>query len=210
MLSRRRLPRPRILSASSVLKNDFLRTTDVSADLDPVTLQPVPDTEVPFLPSPCDLCFVKALKFRAESPYYYDPLLSSVYTSKTSSCGILGMPLTQITIPGITTTSVIPTPTPICTGSSYTIKPGDTCESIAKSQHIGTGWLITDNDLTIDCDIPASGSLCLVNTCKTVTLQKGDTCDTVAQANKISVAQLKAWNLVSVRAPTAILANRMR
>jgi LysM repeat protein len=198
MLWRHRLPRPRILSASPIHEYTHSeRTTDTFTDLDPVTLQPITDPDVPILPSPCDLCFVKVLKFKAESPYYYDPLLSSVYTSKTSSCGISGMSLTPTTISGITSTSDQPTPTPTCSGLGYAVQPGDTCNSIAKSQQIGTGWLITDNDLTVSCDLPASSSLCLVNTCKTVTVQHGDTCATVAQSNNISVPQLQAWNPVS-------------
>jgi LysM repeat protein len=151
------------------------------------------------VPSSCDLCFVKALKFQAESPYYYDPVLASIYTSKTSSCGISGMPLTTTTaIPGVTITADPPGPTPTsCRGESYMVKPGDTCESVAKSQHIGTGWLITDNNLTSSCaDFPKSGSICLINTCKTVTVQKNDTCEAIVRANNVSIPQLKAWNLV--------------
>lgn len=46
--------------------------------------------------NPCDLCFIKNLQFQAASPYYNGPLLAdqSVYESKTSSCGVTGMPLT--------------------------------------------------------------------------------------------------------------------
>lgn len=45
--------------------------------------------------NPCDLCFIKNLQFQAGSPYFNGPLLAdqSVYESKTSSCGVTGMPL---------------------------------------------------------------------------------------------------------------------
>lgn len=48
---------------------------------------------------PCDICLVKNLKFQAESPYYEGPdlLSSSIYQSKTASCGITDMPLTTTT-----------------------------------------------------------------------------------------------------------------
>ncbi|KAI1522760.1 LysM domain containing protein [Pyrenophora tritici-repentis] len=53
-----------------------------------------PPTNVQFS-GPCDLCFIKNLQKQAGSPYYYGPHLrsSSVYQSKTSSCGVAGYPL---------------------------------------------------------------------------------------------------------------------
>jgi LysM repeat protein len=166
-------------------------------DLDPVTGTGLGDIETP---SPCDLCFIKALKFQAESPFYGDSLLSSIYTSKTSSCKVTGMPLTISTLPVTTTTPSSPTPKPTCAGKTYAIQSGDTCYSVSKSQQIGTGWLITDNNLNAYCaDFPSSGILCLVNTCKTVTVQENETCEAIAQRNSITVPQLKAWNLVSTK-----------
>lgn len=165
-------------------------------DLDPVTGTPLEGTEAP---SSCDLCFIKALRFQAGSPFYDGQLLSSIYTSKTSSCKVTGMPLTTSTLPVTTTTPSSPTPQPTCAGKSYTIQSGDTCYSVSKSQQIGTGWLITDNNLDADCsDFPTSGTLCLVNTCKTVAVQENETCETIATKNGVTVPQLKAWNLVSI------------
>lgn len=45
---------------------------------------------------PCNICLIMNLKFQAESPYYAGPDIysSSLYQSKTSSCGVSGMPLT--------------------------------------------------------------------------------------------------------------------
>jgi len=109
------------------------------------------------------------------------------------------MPLTTSTLPGTTTSPNLPTPQPTCAGKSYSIQSGDTCYSVSKSQQIGTGWLITDNNLNADCaDFPASGTLCLVNTCKTVTVQENETCEAIATKNDVTVPQLKAWNLVSI------------
>jgi hypothetical protein len=50
---------------------------------------------------PCDLCFIKNLKMQAESPYYHGPQLrsSSIYESKTSSCGVAGYALSTSTLP---------------------------------------------------------------------------------------------------------------
>lgn len=49
---------------------------------------------------PCDMCFIKNLRFQAGSPYYDGPRLiaNSVYQSKTSSCSVTGYPLTTSTL----------------------------------------------------------------------------------------------------------------
>jgi hypothetical protein len=46
----------------------------------------------------CDLCFIKNLQLQAGAPYFNGPDLASVYSSKTSSCGVKGYPLTTSTI----------------------------------------------------------------------------------------------------------------
>lgn len=170
-----------------------------AAALDPDGKDPVTGgkANVTTPPSPCDLCFVESLRFQAGSPYYDGPLLASVYSSKTSSCKVSGMPLITTTIPTFPTTTQVSTPTPTCVGKTYAISSGDTCYSISKSQQIGTGWLLTDNNLNAYCaDFPTSGTLCLINTCKTTTVKQNDTCTAIAQANNVTVPQLKAWNLV--------------
>ena len=87
-----------------------------------------------------------------------------------------------------------------CAGTTYNIKPADDCYSISTSQRIGTGWLLTDNNLQAYCaDFPKSGSLCLVNRCDVYTLRQNDTCSMVAANHSITETQLKAWNPVSPR-----------
>jgi LysM repeat protein len=82
-------------------------------------------------------------------------------------------------------------------GTSYTIKPGDSCYTISKAQSIGTAWLLTDNDLTAHCTgFPTTGVLRLRNTCDVATLHHNQTCAGVAKSNNITVAQLLAWNPV--------------
>ncbi|KAL8659924.1 MAG: hypothetical protein Q9202_006879 [Teloschistes flavicans] len=138
----------------------------------------------------CDLCFVKNLQFRAGSPYYDGPLLidSSVYQAKTSSCSITGYPLTTPTI------ATTPTPT-ACSGKTYAIQGGDDCYSISKSQGIGTGWLLYDNDLQAYCsEFPKTGNLCLINTCKVYSVKQNDTCTSIAAAQNVTVPQIVGWN----------------
>ncbi|KAI4644398.1 hypothetical protein J4E93_006299 [Alternaria ventricosa] len=62
------------------------------------------DTEPPSgvqASGPCDLCFIKNLQKQAGSPYYDGPQIreSSLYESKTSSCGVTGYPLSISSLP---------------------------------------------------------------------------------------------------------------
>ncbi|KAI1505940.1 LysM domain-containing protein [Biscogniauxia marginata] len=155
------------------------------------------DTEAE-VPSNCDLCFIKRLRMEAGSPYYEGPrLLSmSLYESLTSSCGVSDMPLTTSTLGFSTPTGpTTGTPTPTCAGSTYSIQPGDTCYSISKSQSVGTGWLLDDNNLFAWCaDFPTTGNVCITNTCSVYTVQANDTCTSIARSANITEPQLKAWN----------------
>lgn len=92
--------------------------------------------------------------------------------------------------------SAVPTPTAgACTGQKYTIKEGDTCQSVSKSQSVATFQLLLDNGLQAYCaNFPKSGDLCIKSQCTTYTVQKGDTCKSVAKAHKISTVQLRSYN----------------
>ncbi len=84
-----------------------------------------------------------------------------------------------------------------CTGRSYTIKAGDTCQSISKAQQIGTNWLLTDNSLPAYCaGFPTSGLLCLNHTCPTYTVRANDTCNGIASTYNLTIAQFFTWNPV--------------
>ncbi|KAK4210390.1 hypothetical protein QBC37DRAFT_292564 [Rhypophila decipiens] len=150
-------------------------------------------------PSECDLCFVKALRMQAAVPYFDGPALvsASIYESKTASCSIANMPRTTSTIPVTITTAPLPTETPSCDGTTYTIQAGDTCQSISLAQGIGTAWLLMDNSLPAWCDkFPTSGTLCLENKCEVVTVPANATCHSIAKSANITEVQLKAWNVV--------------
>lgn len=92
-----------------------------------------------------------------------------------------------------------PLVTPTCAGTTYTIDPADDCNTIARSQGIGTGWLLIDNDLPLYChEFPSSGELCLINKCSTTTVPGNSTCEMIADSHNITEAQLKSWNPVSI------------
>jgi LysM repeat protein len=152
------------------------------------------------------MCFIKKLRMEAGSPYYDGWKLAkeSVYESKTASCKVTGMPLVISTLPGDkpgSTTAPAPTTTAgpaKCAGKTYSIKGGDTCQSVAAAQGITTGWLLLDNELSSCSEFPSSDSLCLVNTCKTYKVQKDDKCEDIAQKSNITKVQFQNWNPVSV------------
>ncbi|MCJ1355898.1 MAG: hypothetical protein MMC33_005890 [Icmadophila ericetorum] len=142
---------------------------------------------------PCSTCNLLALQFDASSPYYDGPEVIPVYSSRTSSCSAIGYALATSTF-GFNVSQPTITSTP-CTGRLYNIQPSDSCESISKSQGIGTSWLLTDNDLPAYCaEFPSSGTLCLQNTCQTYTVQGNDTCTAIASAQNVTYAQILAWN----------------
>ncbi|RPA74132.1 hypothetical protein BJ508DRAFT_333374 [Ascobolus immersus RN42] len=156
-------------------------------------------------PDPCHLCAIKRLRSLAGSHLFEGPVLQSLslYESLTSSCGVTGYPLTSDTPAYPTPTpTVVPSttgskPSPTCSGTTYTINAGDDCNSIARSQGIGTAWLLIDNNLSSYCyAFPTSGELCLVNRCNTATVPANSTCETIADSYNVTEAQLKAWNPV--------------
>ncbi|KAI1290485.1 hypothetical protein F5Y03DRAFT_401258 [Xylaria venustula] len=144
--------------------------------------------------SPCDGCFVKQLQLQAGSPFGGGSELAAAYSSLTSSCGVAGMPIKTT---AISSSMVSPTPNPIstCLGETYIVASNDTCRSIAQSQGISIGWLVSDNNLNAYCaGFDATGSLCIQNTCATYTIKVNDTCTTIAKANNITSAQIISWN----------------
>ena len=101
----------------------------------------------------------------------------------------------NLTLPSPTTPAV---PTSTCLGNIYTIKATDDCHSISKSQGIGTGWLLSDNNLQAYCsDFPKNGTLCLTNKCRVYTVKAKDTCESIATSFNITEVQFKSWNPVS-------------
>jgi hypothetical protein len=97
---------------------------------------------------------------------------------------------TALSTPGVPTSTE-------CVGTKYTIKSGDTCNSIALSQGLSTGELIDANKLQAFCaNFPKSGTLCIPQTskCKTRTVETDDTCAKIADANRLAWSQIVSWN----------------
>jgi LysM repeat protein len=100
------------------------------------------------------------------------------------------------------------TPTAVpCTGTTYNILLGDTCNSIAESHGIDTVGLLAANHLASCASLPTSGTLCIptASQCTTYTVQSGDTCNTIADAHGLIFAQIVSWNAVLLKDCSAIV-----
>jgi LysM repeat protein len=84
-----------------------------------------------------------------------------------------------------------------CSGKTYQIKQGDTCQSISASQQISTFDLLQANNLNAYCsNFPQSGTLCIPSTrsCSTYIVKQGDSCGSVAMAANATWTQIVSWN----------------
>ncbi|KAI1359656.1 hypothetical protein F5Y08DRAFT_332166 [Xylaria arbuscula] len=163
------------------MKNNMTEETDVAGQQSSVDM--------------CDNCVIKAYQFQAGSPINGGYALQSNYSSLTASCSKTSFPLES-------STTLFPEPTITnspaqCTGSTYSLKSDDTCQSVSQSQGVGTAWLLADNGLSAFCaDFPQSGDLCIQNTCQTYTVQANDTCVSIAKAHNISQVQLYTYKSI--------------
>ncbi|PLB54895.1 hypothetical protein P170DRAFT_470329 [Aspergillus steynii IBT 23096] len=144
----------------------------------------------------CDDCSIKQRQFVAGSPMYAGNQLRSSYTALTKSCSKTGFPLAPSTSLPSPSTSKITSPTPsVCSGKTYNIRSGDTCQSISKSQGVGTAQLLVDNGLEAYCkDCPSQGELCIDRTCTTHTVAANETCVDIGRKHVITQVQLTTWN----------------
>jgi LysM repeat protein len=154
----------------------------------------------------CDDCFLKAMQTQLQMPLLSNPDMATTFTSLTKKCSKTGFSVTstdtktQWVIRGtpVSTSGGDSTPKPTgCVGTTYTVKSGDTCQSISLSQSISTGDLLEANNLQAFCEkFPKSGSLCIPTAakCKTYTVETGDTCTSIADAHGLTWTQVVTWN----------------
>ncbi|RYN19897.1 hypothetical protein AA0119_g7532 [Alternaria tenuissima] len=151
----------------------------------------------------CDDCFLKQMQTRLQMPLLSNSDMAKTFTSLTSACKKTGFAVTPIAastawVTSTTASGATPTPTG-CTGTMYTIRSGDTCQSVAAARGISVAGLLTANGLQGFCaNFPTSGALCIPTSgrCKTYTVKTGDTCAKIADANKKAWVQIVSWNPV--------------
>lgn len=94
-------------------------------------------------------------------------------------------------------TSAAQSATSTC-NTKYTIKSGDTCNSVSIAQNVSTFSLLYQNGLQGYCtNFPSNGSLCLLPPCNIYTVKANDTCYGLMESlnNGFSISQLVSWNL---------------
>ncbi|KAJ4415750.1 hypothetical protein N0V85_002573 [Neurospora sp. IMI 360204] len=147
----------------------------------------------------CSFCLGAKLRLMQSSPYSaYDELHAErlEYINKHCGAGTGGStsPLPPAIQPNGTT------PDTCVSGNKYTVKNGDTCNSIALTNAVSSSTLYYINPELLNCSAPEVGlQLCLPDRCETTyTVKEADDCVTIAIRAEGSAASswqdLVAWN----------------
>lgn len=124
--------------------------------------------------------------------------------STLSSCGVpaSSFPYTQSSTP-VTISTTSPAPATTCSSTTYTIRSGDSCESIAVANGIATDRFITQNNLDYNCSKLILGSqVCLGPSCALYQIATNITCDDILAKHTFYLTQLLSWNPYVNRIPS--------
>lgn len=147
-------------------------------------------------------CSDCALKYRAmmvSSDYRRARYPEKAFKSVLSSCSVPESSYTY-TYTSISTsepppTTTDPSPAPTCTGETYVVQEGDTCESISLGNSVATDRMIKANYLDYTCNqLSPSLALCIIDKCKLLTIEANQTCDSIVEGRGFSTIQLQSWN----------------
>ncbi|KAJ5426043.1 hypothetical protein N7465_001113 [Penicillium sp. CMV-2018d] len=153
----------------------------------------------------CSDCWIGVLALQLGNPLGYDAGLETSFESLTSSCNATGYSYTTPTAYALnntaTATSAVTAPsiTPMrdCVGT-YTVQPGDNCNSVAKAHKVSTYALLQANNLDLYCENfsnTMNRTLCIPSQCETYTWRAYDTCNDIAAGlGNITMPQFLAWN----------------
>ena len=147
----------------------------------------------------CSDCSLKYAQAMVSSDYGRARVPEDQFASLLSSCSVPASSYTWTYTPvptaNATTTTTSPATTPTCAGTTYTVKSGDTCESISKANSVATDRMILLNNLDYKCASLVEGrELCIQDTCKLATIQNNQTCDDLVEGTGFTVVQLQSWN----------------
>ncbi|KAJ6518856.1 hypothetical protein C8R45DRAFT_809437 [Mycena sanguinolenta] len=171
------------------------------------------ETDISALPKAqlCTDCFLKPLNIQMTSPFGWDASFVTEWKAIQSTCGVTfnnTMPNGLLLDPNVaaqsnaTTYNVTATPTlppastSNCVFGTYTVKAGDTCQSIAFANSLSIDQFIATNGLDISCTkLPAAGQpICLSGHCTLYNVQSGDTCVSIYEKENVTWSELLAWN----------------
>lgn len=147
----------------------------------------------------CSDCALKYEAVMLSSDYGRVRYRPDQFSSLLSSCSVPATKYpwayTPTQSPNTTSVTTVPVPAPTCTGTKYTVKTGDTCESISKVNSVATDRMIDLNNLDYKCKTLKTGAtLCIQEQCTTVVILKNQTCSSIAKGQPFSVPQLQSWN----------------
>ncbi|KAF4820266.1 LysM domain-containing protein [Colletotrichum siamense] len=152
----------------------------------------------------CNECALSVIKTQLEMPLASNVDLASGLSQIASSCKTtVAVTPPPLATPAWISRGTAPAPTSTaaaaCAGKIYTIREGDTCQSVSKEQRINTAQLLMANNLITRCgNFPtvAGTSLCVPTalTCDPYIIKTGDTCTTIANTAKATWAQIVSWN----------------
>lgn len=142
----------------------------------------------------CSYCYTKRLEIMQSSSYsVYNKDYKRAMEVVNDKCG-LSLPTDIPPSPIIKK----PPPPPMCvSGDIYTVKEGDTCDSIALEKSIASAALFTANSEKINgcAKLPVGAELCLPLTCeKQYTLQKADNCTYIERVKEVGRGRLRKYN----------------
>lgn len=139
------------------------------------------------------------MRLMLENAISYDQDVEEDFKSITASCKAAGY---DYTVPPAFASSQSPPVTtakptdPTWCETKYTVKSGDTCDSIAAANNVSTYGIVTGNGLLASCDnLPEEGSqICLPPKCKTTRISYGDSCKALAETFDVTAVQIAEWN----------------
>ncbi|KAF6817201.1 LysM domain-containing protein, partial [Colletotrichum plurivorum] len=160
-------------------------------------------------PSLCDDCILGPMQLEVNSPIGHTDARADAFKSAVSSCGASGYAYTSPPpyLPSQTASSPVESPTVSpqdwsasrmsaeC-ATTYRVREGDTCDSIAAAQEVPSRDLAEANeDIDARCDgLEAGRDLCLPAKCKVHPLTPGDSCESLLETYGAGRESLAAWN----------------
>ncbi|KAF3055159.1 LysM domain-containing protein [Daldinia childiae] len=144
----------------------------------------------------CSECELALQAKQLASPFGFSEEAASEFASTTSSCQASQYMYSIPTQYGLNATITAPLRPACADNTSYIIRDGDSCNSIAGANNISTESLISLNGIDLACNtMPAVGTtICLPTTCKIRELAVNDTCGLITADENITIGQLLAWN----------------
>ncbi|KAJ5719736.1 hypothetical protein N7493_007314 [Penicillium malachiteum] len=146
---------------------------------------------------PCSDCFLQYEAAMLGSTYGQQRIDSVAFSSLLSSCSVpaSSYPYFTPTATSATLSSTTVTAVATCTGTTYTVESGDTCESISSAHSIAIDRFITENHLDSNCTTLKTGDdVCLGESCTLYEVKANDTCRSILADKPFYLNQLLSWN----------------